>query len=215
MDLIRAGRRQLICRTGVGCLSLRGQGRRDRYPVSRRRSASAYSVGTARSDTFIMQRLEGDGLSFPAPRGNILAGTVHQLDLKPIRGKRFGWTPDAWVARAPSSPASTTTWTSCQNLTGGRGQNRRCLVARDCSSANRRTGPGHVHQWLQSLPLSRLSRPDLQGGTADRRSPTGRGVGPRPCVRPWQPDRREVARRCVRVSVIAGPTRARRQIGMI
>ena len=95
-------------------------------------------VGLFGGEGFIMQRLEGDGLSFLHA-----GGTVHQLDLKP--GETLRVDTGCLVALQPSVNYDI-------QLVGGV---KTALFGGEGLFFANLTGPGHV--WLQSLPLSRLA----------------------------------------------------------
>ena len=134
-------------------------------------------VGLFGGEGFIMQRLEGDGLSFLHA-----GGTVRTLTLQP--GETLRVDTGCLVALQPSV-------TYDIQFVGGvkDGAVRwRGAVLRP----PHRPG-GRV--WLQSLPLSRLADRIYKAApqTGGRRK--GEGVDPRPRVRAWQPHRRHVRAR--------------------
>ena len=95
-------------------------------------------VGLFGGEGFIMQRLEGDGLSFLHA-----GGSVHQMDLEP--GETLRVDTGCLVALQPSV-------TYDIQLAGGV---KTALFGGEGLFLAHLTGPGQV--WLQSLPLSRLA----------------------------------------------------------
>ena len=128
-------------------------------------------AGLFGGEGFIMQRLEGDGLSFLHA-----GGTVHMLDLAP--GEQLRVDTGYLVALQPS----VTYDVQFERVLRGRGS-----VLRPSEWTGACVAP--------VAPTQPAGRPDLQGGPSDRWPTQGRGLGPRSHRRARRPDRRPVGER--------------------